>query len=109
MAADILAAWDEIEGMSAMISLDHRIYFDPRKFASDNPAPIKNDFILGENEIREWGCRCSRIRLRIMEESRQLLVEAQISEPPMVIEHRKEKRILSRPSSNLDGLSERQL
>ena len=56
MAADILAAWDEIEGLSAMVSLDHRIYFDPRKFASDNPAPIKNDFAMGEDEIHTWGC-----------------------------------------------------
>ena len=88
MAADILAAWDEIEGLSAMISLDHRIYFDPRKFASDNPAPIKNDFALGEDEIRAWGCRCSCIRKKILEESHQIQVVAHIDGPLIGIEYR---------------------
>ena len=59
MADDIIAAWDEIEGLSNMILLDHRIYFDPRKFASDNPAPTKDEFALIEDEIRAWGFRCS--------------------------------------------------
>ena len=95
MADDIIAAWDDIEGFSAMVSLDHRIYFDPRKFTADNPAPTKDQFALEDDEIRSWGNRCSRIRERIMEESHRIKVEAQITRPPIDSENRKEKRILS--------------
>ena len=75
MPADILAAWDEIDELGAIISLDHRIYFDPRAFAADNQAPTTEEFELDENAIRDWGVRCSRLRLRIKEESKSLMRE----------------------------------
>ena len=42
ISTDIISALDEIDSLSALISLDHRIHFDPRKFVKENPAPTKD-------------------------------------------------------------------
>ena len=36
---DIIEAWNEIDELGDALALDHRVHFDPRKFASENPAP----------------------------------------------------------------------
>ena len=59
MAADIIEAWQEIEEASDYLSLDHKVHFDPRSFASDNPAPTREEFELNEEERYQWGCKCT--------------------------------------------------
>ena len=39
MAADIINAWNEVDELSALLSLGHRVHFDPRQFVSEHPAP----------------------------------------------------------------------
>ena len=51
MAADIICAWDEIDELSAMISLGHRVHFDPRQFAAENPEMTKDEFMLDADEL----------------------------------------------------------
>ena len=59
MAADIIEAWQEIEEASDYLSLDHKVHFDPRSFASNNPAPTREEFELNEEERHRWGCKCT--------------------------------------------------
>ena len=65
MAADIIEAWQEIEEASDYLSLDHKVHFDPRSFASDNPAPTREEFELNEEERYQWGCKCTQLRERM--------------------------------------------
>ena len=44
MGSDILEAQNEIDVVSDLDSLGHRIYFDPREFMLNNPAPTKEEF-----------------------------------------------------------------
>jgi len=44
MGSDILEALNEIDEVSDLDSLGHRIHFDPREFMSNNPAPTKEEF-----------------------------------------------------------------
>lgn len=51
MAADIICAWDEIDELSAMISLGHRVHFDPRQFSAEHPAPTIDEFMLDSDDL----------------------------------------------------------
>ena len=51
MAADIICAWDEIDELSAMISLGHRVHFDPRQFSAENPEMTKDEFMLDSDDL----------------------------------------------------------
>ena len=44
MGSDILEALNEIDEVSDLDSLGHRIHFDPREFMSNNTAPTKEEF-----------------------------------------------------------------
>ena len=65
LTADIIEAWNEIDEVSDVLCLDHKVHFDPRQFASENPAPQREVFELNEEERHDWGCRCARLRERI--------------------------------------------
>ena len=69
MAADIIEARHEIDELSEAISLDHRVYFDPREFIAQHAAPTKEEFELSEDELQQWGQRCSTIRANFEESS----------------------------------------
>lgn len=41
MAQDIIESLNEVDELSDLISLSHKVLYDPRKFVADNPAPTK--------------------------------------------------------------------
>ena len=54
MGSDILEALNEIDEVSDLDSLGHRIHFDPREFMLNNPAPTKDEFQLSEDDLHHW-------------------------------------------------------
>ena len=51
MAPDIIESLNEIDELSDLISLSHKVYYDPRQFALSHPAPTMEEFCLPEEEI----------------------------------------------------------
>jgi hypothetical protein len=50
MADDIIEALNEIDEVSDALSLDHRVHFNPRDFATEHPAPTLEEFELSMEE-----------------------------------------------------------
>lgn len=41
MAQDIIESLNEVDELSDLISLSHKVLFDPRQFVASHPAPTK--------------------------------------------------------------------
>lgn len=109
MAADIIEAWNEIEEASELLGLTHQVHYDPRQFAAENPDATKEEFALPAEELRNWGNRCSSVRASIIRKSHEQKDDPPSDEAQPTCGRSRKGLKLSRPSCNVDGLSERQL
>lgn len=106
MVADIVEAWNEVEEAGELLSLDFKIHFDPRHFVEEHPAPTLQEFRMDTDVLREWGEKCSRLRVEFMERVRGLSSPAEdLMEQAEGLRSRKGLK-LSQPSSNPEGLAE---
>ena len=59
MAQDIIESWNEIDELNDLMSLSHKVLYDPRQFVVSNPAPTKEEFELSNDELEKQGIQCS--------------------------------------------------
>jgi len=106
MTSDILEALNEIDEASDLDSLGHQVFFDPRAFVIDNPAPTRDEFKLSNEDLLHWAYRCSWVREHIREK-----IKAHKQDQGIIQEQNGDARTrkgqrLSKPKDNIENLSE---
>ena len=106
---DVVEAWNELDEASRWDSLGHKVHFDPKDFANANPAPTKEEFQLDEEDLRHWGFRCTDLRANILERAKAEAEDSIDEEDDVVIPRSRTGLCPSRPSHNVEQLTEARL